>query len=469
MSIGARRLSRASGQNLTPIVSYSSVSVLSRRTPTNSDTAYATDLLTVAPVSFWPRLDQYGGSLELPPATATGRFYVTALGGRSWLVTPLGNRFLSIGLNSINIQDTTTSEANAIAKYGDLADGWAAGTNTELKSYGFNTAGAWSDTTYLTKPANNKMAYTTVGYFMRDYGKSSTHTANYPGRVSGGSGHDDYTDDVIYVFEPEFATFAQQRALQIAANYGSDPYYLGVISDNELPFSALTLLDNNLAMNNPADPMYAAVRSWLSGRGKSPSNYNDTDRKDWVGYVYGEYTRIIREALDMAGSGMLYLGSRLHQKSSIESPATFAAAKQYVDVFTLNYYNYWEPDPALLTASLAGSPFMVTEFYTKALNAVDVYGNQFGNTSGAGWCVQTDADRGKFYQNFTLGVLNHPNGVGWHWFRYTDNDTQEQVSDPSNVDSNKGLYKLDYAIYPALSAAMKTVHQVAYRIAGGLA
>lgn len=112
---------------------------------------------------------------------------------------------------------------------------------------------------------------------------------------------------------------------------------------------------------------------------------------------------------------------------------------------------------------------MVTEFYTKALDAVDVYGDPFGNTSGAGWCVATDADRGKFYQNFTLGVLNHPNGVGWHWFRYTDNDTREQVSDPSNVDSNKGLYKLDYTIYPALSSAMKTVHQAAYRIAGGLA
>ncbi|MGB4761931.1 MAG: hypothetical protein WBP12_01075 [Candidatus Saccharimonas sp.] len=467
MSRGARRMSRV-GTRLTPVVEYSSTAVLSRRTPTGPDTAYATDLLTVTPLNYQPQLDQYGGSLELPAVAATGYFYITVLGGRSWLVTPLGHLFLSIGLNSVNIQNTTTSLANASARYGDLTDSWAAGVNTELKSYGFNTVGAWSEETYLTKPTNNRMVYTTLGYFMRDYGKSSTHTSNYPGRVSSGSGHDEYTDDVIYVFEPEFATFAQQRALQIATNYGNDPYYLGVMSDNELPLSALTLLDNNLALSNTADPMYAAVRTWLSNRGKSPANYNNTDRRAWVGYVYGEYTRIIREALDTANATILYLGSRLHQKSTIESPATFTTAMQYVDVFTLNYYNYWEPDPALLTASLGGAPFIVTEFYTKALDAVDVYGDQFGNTSGAGWCVPTDTDRGMFYQNFTLGILSHPGGVGWHWFRYTDNDTREQVSDPSNVDSNKGLYKLDYTIYPALSAAMKASHQVAYHIAGGL-
>ena len=39
-------------------------------------------------------------------------------------------------------------------------------------------------------------------------------------------------------------------------------------------------------------------------------------------------------------------------------------------------------------------------------------------TSGAGFRVRSQRDRGLFYQNLTLGLTEHPGCVGWHWFKY---------------------------------------------------
>ena len=80
-----------------------------------------------------------------------------------------------------------------------------------------------------------------------------------------------------------------------------------------------------------------------------------------------------------------------------------------------------------------------------------------GNKSGAGWVVKTQRDRGYFYQNFTRGLLKHPNCVGWHWHRYMDNDPAAR-QDPSNVDSNKGIVTSSYEPYEDLLSEMATMN-----------
>ena len=83
----------------------------------------------------------------------------------------------------------------------------------------------------------------------------------------------------------------------------------------------------------------------------------------------------------------------------------------------------------------------------------------FANTSGAGWVVNTQEDRGRFYQNFTLGLLETGGCVGWHWFKYRDNDPNAKGADPSNIDSNKGIVTLELEPYPPLMNAMREVNQ----------
>jgi hypothetical protein len=87
------------------------------------------------------------------------------------------------------------------------------------------------------------------------------------------------------------------------------------------------------------------------------------------------------------------------------------------------------------------------------------------NTSGAGWTVATQQDRGWFYQNFTLGLLETGVCVGWHWFKYLDNDPTDTTVDPSNRDSNKGMLTAQYEPYRPLTDAMRQLNEHAYRLA----
>ena len=68
-------------------------------------------------------------------------------------------------------------------------------------------------------------------------------------------------------------------------------------------------------------------------------------------------------------------------------------------------------------------------------------------------------------QHFVLGLLESGNCVGWHWFRYQDNDPTAKGVDPSNLDSNKGLVDNEYNLYKPLADAMKELNINAYRLA----
>jgi hypothetical protein len=102
---------------------------------------------------------------------------------------------------------------------------------------------------------------------------------------------------------------------------------------------------------------------------------------------------------------------------------------------------------------------MVTEWYAKGMDS------GFANTSGAGFVVKTQADRGRFYQNFTLGLLESGGCVGWHWFKYRDNDPNDKKADPSNIDSNKGLVNLRLEPYVPLARAMEEINRQVYSLA----
>ena len=107
----------------------------------------------------------------------------------------------------------------------------------------------------------------------------------------------------------------------------------------------------------------------------------------------------------------------------------------------------------------SGKPVLITEWYVKGEDS------GMPNTSGAGWIVKTQADRGKFYQNFALGLLESKSCVGFHWFKYRDNDPDDPNADPSNKDSNKGIQNGDYQLYTDLVEKMKEMNDEVYNLA----
>jgi hypothetical protein len=132
-----------------------------------------------------------------------------------------------------------------------------------------------------------------------------------------------------------------------------------------------------------------------------------------------------------------------------------------LDVVAVNYYHAWSADPELtaMWVRAAGRPFLVTEWYAKGMDAPGM-----ANVSGAGWVVRTQRDRGRFYENFTLSLMENRGCVGWHWFKYIDNDPADQKADPSNRDSNKGIVSNRYEPYADLAGAMRRLNERAYRL-----
>ena len=406
------------------------------------------DLPAAATANVDGGLDEFGG-LSSRKSKATGFFHTTKIGDRWWLVDPAGALFLNKSIVSVSTMPTDSGRAALKTKFGNESQ-WAAQTVALLREHGFNGTGAWSNDAAL-KTAARRPAYTPIWNFAVSYGKARAASPQ-AGRVR-------YPPKTLFVFDPAFETFCDQYAKKLAASK-NDPYLLGHFSDNELPWHRTQLKDN---LELPAtEAGYGAAWQWMRARHGEKAELTDIteqDEKDFLEVVAERYFRIVSKAIKKYDPNHLYLGSRFHGRV-LNYPEVFRAAGPWVDVVSLNYYGYWTPVKERMTMWERESkkPFLVTEWYAKGMDS------GLANISGAGWTVKTQADRGKFYQNFALGLLENPNCVGWHWFKYIDNDPTNTTADPSNTNSNKGIVTARYEPYPPLLDAMRELNQRAYRL-----
>lgn len=409
---------------------------------------------SIAAVDGWeamraPPLNRYGGRTDRK--LAEPGFFRVLKGARGWsMADPDGCAWYSLGVCSVSPGKTARGREALKAKFGD-EDGWARATLELLRTNGFNTAACWSDWATLRR-ATNALPYTTQLNLMSRYG------SRYRGAWQV-SGHLAFSNSCIHVFDPAFEVHARTNAAAALAEVRDDPLCVGHFSDNELPFPA-DALDRFLALPE-GDPGRAAAAAWVKERGaaKGPKGWGDADRSAFLSVVADRYFAACAAAIRAADPNHLYLGSRLHG-SDHRKPELYRACGPHVDVVSMNYYSAWGPDPALLAqlSAAAGRPLMVTEWYAKGMDS------GMDNISGAGWTVKTQRDRGLFYQNFTLGLLESPHCVGWHWFKYLDNDPTDTRADPSNRDSNKGIVDTAFRPYPDLLDRMRALNERAWPV-----
>ena len=377
----------------------------------------------------------YGGRLT-HQTNATGFFYPLKIGDRWWLVDPEGYLFLHKGVAAISRVSSPGGE-EALADLFGTAEHWADETAALLQQSGFNGAGAWSETG-LIRQAPKPLVYTIIKNFLRTFSATNS-SPGYP-----------------QVFDPAFESFCQANAQSFASTQ-NDAYLLGYFSDNELPFSA-SILTSWLALS-PGNSSYDEAWRWLReryGPQATAEQVTTQDRYDFLGHVWGRYYSVVRQAIKLHDPNHLYLGSRFYS-SDKDRPEIFREVGPHVDVLSVNHYGQWTPDidRIRMWEQESGKPVIITEYYVKGEDS------GMPNNTGAGWVVRTQTDRGCFYQNFTLALLESKVCVGWHWFRYADNDP-DSGADPSNIDSNKGVASNRYQTYDDLLDAMLEFNERAY-------
>jgi hypothetical protein len=396
---------------------------------------------------------KYGGRAD-HRAEAKGYFYPRKIADRWWLVDPDGNLFINIGVCSVRKGRSQISQKPAIEKFGTW-EKWAEFTASLLAKHGFNGIGGWSDAELL-RTSSQPLVYTLSWNFMGSFGRARKLVWQEPGHLG-------YPNRCIPVFHPDFEKFCDEYAKQLLATK-NDPWLIGHFSDNEIPVVS-DMLDRSLQLdvNNPDLRYgYEAAQQWLNKRkGKQASfeDITDADRLAFLVHAFERYYRITTNAIRKYDSNHLCLGSRLHGRA-LRLPHIFKVAGKYLDVITVNYYGAWGPDPDRMAmwSRESGKPFMITEFYAKG------HDSGLANNSGAGWLVPTQKDRGRFYQHFTLGLLESKNCIGWHWFKYRDNNPEDLSTDPSNRDSNKGIINYKYKPYVTLLEDMKKLNNEVYAL-----
>ena len=405
--------------------------------------------------------DKFGGMMiEEMKQEATGFFYSKKINNRWWLIDPLGYPYYILGLDVLqySFAKSEIQKNSMLEKYGS-AEKWAEYTTKHLKEDLYFTA-ASRPSPEMTK-VENPIPVQQFLSFMSTYGRKQ-------GINNSNSGSTTFSENnTMPVFDPGFEAYADEYAKK-SLNSIDNPYIIGYSLDNELPMDGI-MLDNYLTIDPTKEVnhySYAAAWTWLKNvTGKeNPCGEDITNdlRDKFRGFIWNKYFEVTTAAFRKYDPNHMIIGTRFLTVAS-KSEWVMKVAGHYLDAITINWYFHWTPDAETLEymSKNADKPFIVTEFYAKA---GDSEGN-LANRSGAGFYVETQKDRGDYYHNFTLRMLECQNMVGWYWLQYIDNDPNNGIGDLSSRDSNKGIVSNTHNEYTTLTSAMAEINRNVYKIA----
>jgi len=437
-----------------------------------------------------PKLDTYGGRLDLATFQPTGWFRSEKRDGRWWLVTPEGHAFFSLGMNAV-VDDgartyvqgreymfrdlpandaawkpfygsSDTRQADATSRKGlgfeqgqwfdfyaanlyrldgkNWQPAWHARTLDRLKAWGFNTIGNWSDDA-LGKA--HTLAYT-----------RSINIVGSFGNVSSGY---DYWGRMPDPYDPRFVAAAEQAVIKATQDVANDPWLLGYFADNELAWAGQGPQGRwGLAIGTlEGEPRSAAKQAFIA---RLKNQYGDAiklgsawgiqltswDAMEGTGFVpplpseaypaiAADYSAWLR---DYAQTYFRVVGEALHRhdphhlflggRFAVNTPEAVAACAKYCDVVSVNTY-----------ADVPQHGFdipAVAQANKPVLITEFHFGSKDRGPFGNGVVsVYTEQQRGEAYARFIAAAAHDPNIVGAHWFQYTDQPVTGRLLDGENM------------------------------------
>ncbi|MGB9759213.1 MAG: beta-galactosidase [Thermoproteota archaeon] len=415
--------------------------------------------------------DKYGG-YKLIKGNKTGFFHIEKINGRFWFIDPDGYVFLSKGVNHVDYYGDYSpalgySPYNKVvsAKYGS-PQAWAKETTERLRSWGFNTIGAWSSEELFSQG----MPYTIILDFAAQAG------ANWQ------------KGEVVDYFSERFQNISDSIAKKICLERKDDPYLIGYFTDNELRWcpdwrSPNHLFDDYMSLPSSSEGKKALV-SYLHDKYKEikllnekwgtsfssfdeilnvaeapKNNWVDLDRLGFLEVLSRKYFQVVHDAIRKYDKNHLILGCRYAFKPPDEA---IKGCIGYTDVISINAYtNPYNDDLGKVIKdvsqiyNITGLPVMITEFSFKAMDS------GLPNTKGAGVPVRTQSERAKYYEEYVKRILSEPFIVGYHWFEYVDEPAQGRFD---GENSNYGLVDINDKPWTILVEKATSVNLLAEQV-----
>jgi hypothetical protein len=394
-------------------------------------------------------------------AAGPGYFRAGERQGIWWLIDPSGKPTLSIGVDQIayepdRIRGTGPAPyREAVSKLYPDRNAWDLGALFRLRTWGFNTIGAWSDDELWSLG----VPYTVIL------------------DIAARSGADWQHGKVADFFDRRFETTARNLAALACRPRSRDPLLIGYFSDNELRWGSDWRGKENMLQ------MYLAMPEGAAGRKRATdflrerySNDIAQLRQAWgiaaadfehlppvstteafkgdsdafLELVAARYFEVSAQAIHAADPNHLYLGARFAGRV----PDAVLRGARSADVVSVNIYSF---DPRPLVEHIyevTRKPVLITEF---AFRAED---SGLPNTQGAGPKVPNQAARAKAYTDYVTRLESLPEAVGYHWFKWAD-EPKEGRFDGEN--SNYGLVDIGDQPYTEFVAAVKAANAEALR------
>jgi hypothetical protein len=381
-----------------------------------------------------------GATTSSTPYSSTGYFSVAQKAGGGWtLVTPQGEPFYESGIDTVAPDGSGTDATTGVCPYCQTVANdfpsraaWAASTISQLRSWGFNSLGGYSDDADL----GSQMPYEV--------------------QLSMASG-DDW-------FAPSFVTNADQVAATQVAPLANNPNVIGFFTDTELDWGPyLGNLDNftetalQQYLQLPAGSPGLAIAQQYEG---NPSGF--------LTALATRYFSVTTAAVRLYDPNHLILGVKA-EGQEIE-PNLIKAAAPYVNVFSIEDYalfpggdqavsSTWpsylpvEENLADLEA-VANVPLMIGEYsFSSTVNSSgdpDTYPPIYVTAT-------SQQQRANQFENFIAPLYEDtPALVGDDWFQYVDEPPGGRTGDGENSDF--GMIDVNGNPYPTMVAAMQLVH-----------
>lgn len=443
-------------------------------TQTMYETATITTTVTYTLMSFvsYPEYySRYGGWLGLR-SNATGFFRVEEINGIYWFVDPEGYVFISKGVNHVDYMGDYSPalgyspyHINTLRRYGSV-DKWIEVTVSRLLRWGFNTVGAWSS---------------------RELFKYLPYTINL--NVLGDFGFDWQTGRMPDVFTDSFVEYVNMKAFFNCAPLSNDSLLIGYFLDNEPRWgpdwrSANHLLDDFIRMsatapgkrvaveviresyggdliklNSELGTSFTSFEELLNYTGSLPSTSTmHQARVEFVRRYAERYFSLATWAIKRHDPNHLILGIRVAGLPDTDyKREVFRVMSKYVDVITVNLYNYAFPPTIALAElfQLTGRPIVITEFSYRAMDS------GLPNTKGAGLTVNTQLERANLTYSFVSRLIKLPYVIGYHWFQYFDQPKEGRFD---GENSNYGLVRIDDEPYQEMIDMFTRLNMIVEKI-----
>ncbi len=422
------------------------------RTLSTLGTSVANDYLSSEYATTKTEYDVYGGIANAGfTGQATGFFHTEIIGGRTYIIDPIGNPYFAIGMDDV----TMTNKEFALEKYGSEEAFFEESTRL-LQEMGINTAhvSAKKQVLAVENGLNVVVDLGAIPQYMKTVGAGGIGEGAYP------------NNNTMNFFDPDFIKWVNKNlpAAILEGGYADNPRVLGYTTDNEIP-SGDDMLYRYLT-TDPSEPSaafsYAVAWTWLARRmetfAPSLTEYMNSPEmeqmnSEFLAFAFSTYYRACREAIESVDPNHMYLGSRANL-TCVTNEMFLRMAGNYLDAVTLNIYGglHYPWDTMVNVYRYSGKPFLVSEFFAKGLDAIDDHGFMMASSTGAGFLVKTQQERADFYEHHALACLESNACVGWTWYRMIDNDQplyrsvnlgKEVVMAYVDFGNQKGLSFLD--------------------------